>query len=374
MKNSKGNETMQAKLQRKSTRVVRRAALLLALGGALTAASTRVRAQNAAVVYPTDSTNIAAASNGGRVLNASSTLDNDPKFSADNLIDGKVYSAADKSSFGWASNRFDPINLDTVTFGFEGNTLRHIGKIVINPSAAVAPERWAKDIEVQVSTTSAEGPYTPVAQITLKREAVPQSFTILPAEARYVRLAFRTNWGSDRAVALGEVAMYEAIDKNDAIGQLIARLESAVTDLKRFRDTQLEVSEATLTRTAASTRAPLGDAEIRETAAPTKNEPLNNATLQTVQAMGETVATATAASTRGDIAAASNGGQIVDVTSVFNNDPTYGPDKLIDGLNFNLKAGTGSSGWASNSFTPGREWVTSRVPRRPHTRHRQSRF
>ena len=74
-----------------------------------------------------------------------------------------------------------------------------LGRIVLNPTTDLPPERWAKDIEVQVSTDSAEGPYQPVAQLTLRQKAEPQGFDILPVEARFVRLQFRSNYGSRTA-------------------------------------------------------------------------------------------------------------------------------------------------------------------------------
>jgi hypothetical protein len=63
---------------------------------------------------------------------------------------------------------------------------------------------------------------------------------MLPTAARFVRLVFRSNYGSDRAVALGEVSVYEAIDTSDPVGGLISRLEGAISDLRRYREIQLE--------------------------------------------------------------------------------------------------------------------------------------
>ncbi len=303
------------------------------------AASTcSVRAQSA--VYPTDVVNIAAAANGGRIVSVSSTIDNDPKFNANNLIDGQVLSAANvKASAGWASNKFDPVAMDTVTFGFKDNAVKNIGKIVINPAAALAPERWAKDIEVQVSTGSADGPYRPIAQITLRKDAVPQEFLFLPTEARFVRLMFRSNWGSDRAVALGEVELYQAIGKDDPMGMVIAHLESAVTDLKRFRQTQIEGTN------------PGGQ---------TVSAGLNEATLQLIQSSSESTRLPVSAT---NIALAKNGGRIVDSSSTYVSDPAkgpdplYGPENLINGENYTGKE-SDSFGWASQGFAPGKQFVT----------------
>ncbi len=395
-------------------------AVALALGAGVWAGACGSAAAQPAPVYPTDLTNIAAAANGGRVLSATSVIDNDAAFKADNLIDGQIYKSANQGSAGWASNKFDPVNMDSVTLGFAGNALRRIGKIALNPTSAVTPERWAKDVEVQVSTDSAEGPYRAVAQLTLRRAAERQEFLILPAPARFVRLLFRSNWGSDRAVALGEVEIYEAIGQGDAIGQLIARLEGAINDLNRYRDLQAEIGnvtgglapaslrpgapassagKTTIARgSAASSIASLASAKVAEgkparssAAAPvsgkvgktpaTISKPakpgsaaLSPATLQLIQetqgaappAAGQPATPAATGDVpagrvnvaAGNIAAAANGGRIVDYSSIFNNDPAYGPDKLIDAQNYSLADDKGSPGWASEGFTPGRQFVT----------------
>ena len=284
-------------------------------------------------VISTDNTNIAAAQNGGRVLSATSTFDNDPLYAGSNLIDGQVWSATRAgSSRGWASNQYDPISMDAVTFGFAGNRIVKLGRIVLNPQTDLPPERWAKDIEVQVSTDSAEGPYQPVAQLTLRQKGEPQSFDILPVDARFVRLQFRSNYGSDRAVALGEVEMYEAIDADDPMGGVINRLEKAVSQLNNYKQLQVQGGAAF---TAAAT-APDKGANFRQ-----------------VQ-LGQGVASGT----KTNIAAAKNGGKIMASSSTYNNDATYGPQLLIDGDNFRQLENKGSNGWASQGFEPGKEFVT----------------
>lgn len=330
-----------------------------ALGIALASPSARAQSR----VLSTDLTNIAAAQNGGRVLGASSTLDNNAAYAASNLIDGQVFNfQTSKGSKGWASNQYDPINMDSVTLGFAGNSLHKLGKIVLNPSVDLTPERWAKDIEVQVSTETAEGPYTPVAQLTLKRDPVPQEFALLPVNARFVRLLFRSNWGSDRAVSLGEVEIYEAIDSSDALGGLITRLESAVTDLKRYQQTQLESSggysgSSSPTGAISPTGAPAPTGATSRPATARRGADSNRARVQLAQLVtGSDTSRFPAAGV--DIAAAKNGGQIKAYSSTFNSDPEYGPDRLIDGQNFRPADGKGTFGWASQGFAPGKEYVT----------------
>jgi len=312
------------------------AARALLAAGALTASAASAQV---ARVLPTDLTNIAAAANGGRVLGSTSTLDNNTEFKADNLIDGQVYNPASKAgSAGWSSNKFDPVNMDYVTIGFAGNEIKRVGKLVFNAATSLNPERWAKDIEVQVSTDTAEGPYRAIQQITLKRSAEAQEFPILPADARFVRLMFRSNWGSDRAVSLGEVELYEAIDTSNPMGGVIARLEGTINDLERYKTTQSEIQNSLVTR--AGTAAP------RPAAKPVVFNPKNLRPVQAPAAAG------------GNIAAARNGGKIVDVTSTFDNDEKFSANNLIDGQNYSPLTDKGSYGWASQGFSPGRQYVT----------------
>ncbi|RYG66857.1 hypothetical protein EON80_14655, partial [bacterium] len=290
-------------------------------------------------VISTDITNIAAAANGGRVLSVTSTLNNDKDYSVANIIDGQSYNfERGAGSKGWASNQFDPINRDAITLGFNGNTLRKIGKIVINPGVDLTPERWAKDVEVQISTTSAEGPWTAVSQLTLKREAVPQEFPILPVEARFLRLMFRSNWGSDRSVGIGEVEVYESIDDSDPMGSLIARYESALNDLRNYRKVQSEAG-------AAVAQPAAGRPKVS-----------NQARIQNTQLVtGDKTAFPTA---NQNIAAAKNGGKIMAWSSTYNQDEAFSPNNLIDGQNYRPADDKGSNGWATQGFAPGKEYVT----------------
>lgn len=290
-------------------------------------------------VFPTDLTNIAAAANGGRILASTSQLNDDAQYGAANLIDGQVYNPTTKTgSAGWISNRFDPVNMDAVTFGFKDNELHRIGKFVLTAATVAPPERWAKDIEVQVSTETAEGPYSAVAQLTLRRAPEPQEFLILPTQARFVRLMFRSNWGSDRAIALGEVEMYDSIDTSEPIGGVIARLEGAIKDLEGYNVSQRELDN------------------VSRVAAPNAARGSNIRPVSTRLAQGDKPAAATGGG--GNIAAARNGGQIVDVSSTFGKDPEYSANNLIDGTNYSLVDGKGSRGWASEGFAPSRQWVT----------------
>jgi hypothetical protein len=243
--------------------------------------------------------------------------------------------------------------MESVTLGFKGDSIRRIGKIVFNPASNVTPERWAKDIEVQVSSEGADGPYRTVAFTTLKKAPGAQEFKFVPAEARFVRLMFRSNWGSDRAVALGEVEVYEAIGQGDAIGQIIAQMEGAVSELRRFRQTQFNTGSAGATTAS--------------------NEPaLSEATVQLIQSAGGGAGKLPTSAV--NIAAAANGGQIVDFSSQFISeagkgpDPDYTPRALLDGQILKPD-GSGHGGLGQPGLRAGQAVRHARLPRRPHAPH-----
>ena len=302
----------------------------LVLGGAFLCAQHHAFAQlGGQRVLSTDLANIASKSSGGRIVSVTSTFENKDEYSAQNLIDGKVWSN-NSGSRGWVSNKFDPIDMDAVTLGFAGNRLYKIGRIVINPANDQTPERWAKDIEIQASTQTVDGPWIPVAQLSITQNPTPQTFDLLPAQARFLRVMVRTNYGSDRAVALGEIEVYEAIDDSDPSGALILRFEGALSELKNYRRERTENS-----------------------AIPTAGAAKNDANVREVQLGAAGIATG-----RTNVAATKNGGRVLAYSSQFNDDAKFGPANLIDGDNFREADGQGSLGWASNSFVPGREYVT----------------
>jgi hypothetical protein len=325
------------------------AVALSALALALTCSNASAQTK----VYPTDIVNIAAAENGGRIVGSTSTFENSPEWDAKNLIDGQVHSAQDNSgSFGWSSNKFDPITSDSVTIGFPDNAIKRIGKIVLNPTTPLAPERWAKDVEIQVSTDAAVGPYRTAGIVTLRREAKPQTFLILPVNAKFVRLVFRSNQGSDRATALGEVELYEAISTTNPVGQLIASMEQAVTELKQYRE--LEVRRR---NSGVLSQRDSGSA-FSNVALP--SDAFSAATVQLVQmAVREEQNNFPVSNV--NIAAAKNGGKIMNYSSLFENNEQFSVRNLIDGKVFNQRNAAdpeSSPGWASEGFTPGREFVT----------------
>jgi hypothetical protein len=206
-----------------------------------------------AAVPPTPTTaggrNIAAAANGGKIVDSSSTFSNDAAYGPDKAIDGENYDGAtEKGSFGWASEGFQP-GKQFLTIGFKDDRTHVISKFVVNPVSNQSTLRWARRIDVQVTSGSPKtGPFRTVATINLRNEPANQDFSIRPVEAKYVRFSFVANGpgnislpnadpdvNSDRSVSVGEIEIYEAAVGNDTLDALIGRLYQVLIDLKRLR-------------------------------------------------------------------------------------------------------------------------------------------
>ncbi|MCD6361050.1 MAG: discoidin domain-containing protein [Armatimonadetes bacterium] len=213
-------------------------------------------------------TNLVLAENGGQIVNFSSrALDENhqpiAKWDVTNLIDGLHATAnyTPATSYGWRSAGVpSPSSPEWIVFAFANRQTRLISRVVIDPTTD-DPDflgRWAKDIKIQVSTTTEEGPWKTVGSYLLMRKPFPQTFDFVPAEARFVKIVITGNWGSDFCVELGEVEVYEAIVGDDVLDQLISRLESLLMDLKRYRDSKRyhqvqSTTEAVTTPTAPAT-------------------------------------------------------------------------------------------------------------------------
>lgn len=225
--------------------------------------------------------NIAAAEQGGRIVAVSSEARDRnnvviPQWSARNLIDGKyvVGTFVPPDSYGWSSHRAPTADQpEWVVIAFKNDETRLINRIVIDPTTDDPPYigRWVRDIELQVSTTTPDGPYKSVGRFVVVNKPIKQTFEFPPVEARYVRLLVLSNHGSDKCVEMGELEVYEAIVAGDVLDQLIIRLENLLDDLKRYRDGVLyqqarQVEEA-VTRPAqppAQATEPPAPAEVTE--------------------------------------------------------------------------------------------------------------
>lgn len=194
-------------------------------------------------------TNVAAAANGGLIVAYSSqVLDENgqimPEWQVTHLIDGKCvlgnYIPSD--SYGWSSQNVPSLEApEWVVFTFAGNATKLIGRIVIDPTTPdpLFIGRWVRNIRVEVSTTSPDGPYQTVGRFLVVNKPLKQAFDFPATEAKYVRLVITSNHGSDKCVEMGEVEIYEAITPTDTLDQLIIRLENLLQDLKKYRDVQL---------------------------------------------------------------------------------------------------------------------------------------
>jgi len=180
--------------------------------------------------------NLLLAANGGKVVSVTSELDA-PGWHAENLIDGTVFNPKQEGTTpGWSSKTADfP---QDIVFAFKDEETHLIHRVVINPQTAnwSILGRGAKDVEILVSTTTKNGPYRSVATHSLLNAGEYQTISFKPVECKYLKLRILSNWGSDRAVSLGEVQAYEASMGKGELDEMISRLEQLLRDLKRYRD------------------------------------------------------------------------------------------------------------------------------------------
>ena len=191
-------------------------------------------------------TNLVAAQNGGQIVKFSGqALDENgqpiPQWSVTNLIDGKhvVGSHTPEDSYGWSTPGV-PTPSDPAWVIFKLPEQRLISRAVVDPTTD-DPEwlgRWARNIRISVSTEGPDGPYKQVGSYVVLRQAIKQTFDFTPVEAEWIKLEITSNWGSDYGVGMGEFEIYEAIIGDDVLDQLISRLDSLLTEIKRYRDSQ----------------------------------------------------------------------------------------------------------------------------------------
>ncbi len=198
--------------------------------------------------FTAGSTDLLLAANGGKIVSFSSQMVDEfkqpvPQWQVTNLIDGQYVTGTYRpaNSHGWSSNvPPSPTNPQWIVFALPGDPVqtRLISRVVIDPTTTESTliGRGARDFEVYVSATTADGPWALVKRGQLVNKPLKQTFDFIPVEARYLRLVITTNWGSDRWVQLGEVECYEAIAGEGTLDQLIVRMENLLQDLKRYRD------------------------------------------------------------------------------------------------------------------------------------------
>ena len=131
-----------------------------------------------------DLKNLAALKEGGHIVSFSSQYNN-TDWNVEHLLDG----AADK---GWAGQNN---GAQSVVIAFKDNVLAEIHDVLINPYTREDSSNWAKDIEIQVSTTYPFRDFRSVGKFTLKKEGSDQVFSFpQPTQARYVKIRFLSNY------------------------------------------------------------------------------------------------------------------------------------------------------------------------------------
>lgn len=151
--------------------------------------------------------NIAAAALGGRVAHVTSTAA-EYGWSADALIDGSDPTCGPLC--GWASK--DASFPQDIVLSFHQQREATIARVVIDTLTVMRRsvlERAPRQVEIAVSTTSADDGFVPVATTELRKEAGEQAIDFAPVAARFVRARLLSNHGGDR-VAIGEVSVFEA--------------------------------------------------------------------------------------------------------------------------------------------------------------------
>jgi hypothetical protein len=147
--------------------------------------------------------NVAAPEFGGHIALVTSESDHEDR-AAIHLIDrGKP----EESSWSAAG----PSPQEFVVGFLPGHTVQ-ISAIVFNPNTHTAA-RWAKDVEVWVSTESATAGFEKVGALTLTRDDVEQTITIAPVAARFLKIRVLSQYlGDDYAVGLGKIKVLGALD------------------------------------------------------------------------------------------------------------------------------------------------------------------
>jgi hypothetical protein len=205
--------------------------------------------------------NIALAALGGRVVAATSQLD-ETTWAAANLTDGvaftPTYTAAGPRdvrricdpSCGWSSR--DKILPQEIVLAFHQGREALIHAVVIDTatySAAVEGkiDNLPKHMEIWASTTSASAGFTKIAGARLQPRAAQYVIRLPPTQAKYLKVRFLSNHGGASTTA-AEIRVLEAGDgassilrdvpKNlalPALGGAVVRFTSAVPDKKLDR-------------------------------------------------------------------------------------------------------------------------------------------
>ena len=186
--------------------------------------------------------NVALTANGGRIIQT--TSEREEQWRAANLLDGQVWDVTKKAeeqpgvSYGWSSTtaRFP----QDIVIGFGEGELRLVNEMVINAATAdgFLSGRWGNSFEVDVTAETLSTGWRKVGEYRLANRSGPQHFEFQSTEAKYVRVRFTSNQGSDKYVELGEIEIYRAPTVSDPIVEITSRWEVLLQDLMRYRDQQ----------------------------------------------------------------------------------------------------------------------------------------
>lgn len=146
--------------------------------------------------------NLAAAANGGRVIDFSSE-DPTGKWSPENLID------SDAEGPGWSSDE----NQDArqfVLFGLGGSEPHIVNRVVLNPYSTNYEEDWIQDFELRggLTLTDLDAMKT-LGRFRLKQIGQDQEFTFAPTMLKNIALLPLSNYGGT-AYALNEFQVFAA--------------------------------------------------------------------------------------------------------------------------------------------------------------------
>jgi PKD repeat protein/flagellar hook assembly protein FlgD len=139
----------------------------------------------------------------GKVVSFTSQY-NTSSRAAKNLIDGKI---KESDSNGWSSTGA-PVVPQEIVFELAGNQVWSVDALRVNPATTGGTDRWAKEIQVLVSSTGLRAnDFSLVSEsgtFVLANEDRFQIFGFDPVQARYVKLRVLSNYGNSAEVQLGE--------------------------------------------------------------------------------------------------------------------------------------------------------------------------
>jgi outer membrane protein OmpA-like peptidoglycan-associated protein len=175
-------------------------------------------------------TNVAAAGAGARIEKYTSQYDD--SWAAKHLLE-------EDSGRQWAGKSAAPqeivIALPAVT---------DITDIAINNGSRESPTTWAKDVEVEVSTTLPYKDFKPVGKLSMPRIADLHALTLpSPTAARYVKVLFRTNHGGGFMEA-ARIRVYKAdaaAPGEKTVAQQLSETGRAVVREIRFATNSAEI-------------------------------------------------------------------------------------------------------------------------------------